>query len=649
MGSSILGIGQSALAAAQAGLATTGHNIANAATPGYSRQQVVLGSAGSQNYGFGFIGKGTVVTDVKRVYSELLAGQVRTAQTTKNQFETYYLQVSRINNQLADPAVGLSPVLQDFFKGIQDLASNPNAAASRQAALSSAESLAARFQSLSAEMSEVGESVNRQIEASVTSINVYAQQIAKLNDAIEKASGNADGKASNDLLDQRDLALMELSKEIKTTIVKQGNSYNVFIGNGQPLVVGTRPYNLVAAQSPYDPTRIGVSYQTAGGTLRPLSEDSLPGGKLGGLFEFRKNSLDIAQNSLGRIAMGMALTFNAQHRLGQDQTGKMGGDFFNMPTTYRAASSSANDTTAASEIDFTITNVKALTTSDYRLQKVNGEYVMTRLSDKAQVWPNASTTDPTQFPSSVEIDGFTLNLASGSLPADGDQFLIRPTATAAASFSVAIKNTMDVAAAAPIRTAAPMTNTGTGTISAGVVNGPPPVHANLTQPVTIRFNAANQYEIFASSDLTTPLATGTYTPGADITFNGWTVQVSGAPAAGDSFTVSPNDGLGDNRNAVLLGALQTANTLAGGTTSYQGAYAQLVSQVGNKAREVEVTSKAETKYLQQAITAQQSESGVNLDEEATNLMRYQQAYQAAGKVMQTANQMFDMLLTLGGY
>ncbi|HZW14178.1 MAG TPA: flagellar hook-associated protein FlgK [Noviherbaspirillum sp.] len=646
MGSSILGIGQSALAAAQAGLATTGHNIANAATPGYSRQQVVMGTAGSQNYGFGYIGKGTTIVDVKRVYSELLGGQVRTAETSKNQFETYYNQISRINNQLADPAVGLSPVLQDFFKGIQDLAANPNAAASRQAALSSAEALAARFQGLSAEMDEVAVSVNRQIEASVTAINVYAAQIAKLNDAIEKAAGNADGKASNDLLDQRDLALTELSKEIKTTIVKQGNSYSVFIGNGQPLVVGARPYNLVAAASPTDPMRIGVSYAGTG-ELRPLSEDSLPGGKLGGLFEFRAKSLDIAQNSLGRIAMGMALTFNAQHRLGQDQTGAMGGDFFNMPTTFRAASSSANDTTAAAEIDFTVTNAGALTTSDYRLQRVNGEYLITRLSDKTQVYPTASTADPTVFPSSVEIDGFRLNLASTNPPADGDVFLIRPTATAAASFSVAIKNTLNVAAAAPIRTAASTSNTGTGSISAGTVNGPAPVNPDLKDPITIRFTASNQYELFASSDLTTPLASGTYTAGGNITFNGWTVQVSGAPAAGDTFTVSANDGLGDNRNAVLLGALQSANTLVGGTTSYQGAYAQLVNLVGNKTREVEVTSKAEAKYLEQAITAQQSESGVNLDEEATNLMRYQQAYQAAGKVMQTANQMFEMLLTLG--
>ena len=230
---SILSVGQSALAAAQAGLVTTGHNIANASTPGYSRQVVVQSSAGSQNTGAGYIGKGANVTDVKRIYNELLAGQVRTAQSAQMQSQTYYSQISIIDNQLADSAGGVSPALQDFFNGIQNLASNVNVPGARQNALSSAEALASRFQSLAGQMSELKHSVNGQISASVDTVNAYASQIAKLNDAIEKAMGNSEGKAPNDLLDQRDHAISELSKEIKVDVVKQGNSYNVFIGNGQ--------------------------------------------------------------------------------------------------------------------------------------------------------------------------------------------------------------------------------------------------------------------------------------------------------------------------------------------------------------------------------------------------------------------------------
>ena len=139
-----------------------------------------------------------------------------------------------------------------------------------------------------------------------------------------------------------------------------------------------------------------------------------------------------------------------------------------------------------------------------------------------------------------------------------------------------------------------------------------------------------------------------YTAGQNITFNGWTLQISGAPPAGDTFSIGPNPGgSGDNRNALALASLQTAKILNGGTASYQGAYASLVSQVGTQTRQVQVSSAAQAAVLEQTQTAQQSYSGVNLDEEAANLIRFQHAYQASGKVLQIASTLFDTLLQLG--
>ncbi len=657
MASNILGIGQSALAAAQAGLSTTGHNIANASTPGYSRQIVVQGSAGAQDTGVGYIGKGATVTDVRRIYSDLLGNQLRGAQTSANQVQTYYTQISRINNQLGDSTAGLSPALQDFFKGVQDLAGGTGSAASRQSTLSSAEALTARFQSLDGQLREAAESVNTQIQSSVSSINVYATEIAKLNDAIEKTRGVGDGKAPNDLLDQRDLAITELSKEIKTTVVKQGNSYNVFIGNGQPLVVGAKTTELVANSSLTDPSRTTVGIYSNGGIVS-LAESSLPGGRLGGLFEFRANSLDSARNALGRIAIGLGASFNEQHRLGQDANGDAGGDFFNVAAP-RVDASTRNNTASAAKVDAVITDPGKLTTSDYRLRYDGTDFIVTRLSDNQQVYPASSTPSPAPFPSSADvIEGVTLSLASGSFTA-GDEFVIRPTVDGAANFSVAIKDINKIAAAAPITTAASTANSGSGKISAGSVDASFAA-ANVTPAVTLSYDAAtNELSGFpatlpvtvSTGSTTTSFPAGTpvtYTDGATISFGGASFTISGTPIDGDTFTVGKNlNGTGDIRNAVLLGELQSANTLVNGTTSYQGAYAQLVSSVGNKAREMEVTSKAENRYLEGAEAAQQAESGVNLDEEATNLLRYQQAYQAAAKVMQTANQLFDLLLTLG--
>jgi flagellar hook-associated protein 1 len=639
MGFSILGVGQSALAAAQAGLATTAHNIANASTPGYSRQVVIQGSSGGQDFGFGFVGKGTEVAEIRRVYNDMLGERVRGAETSTNALNTYYTQISQINNQFGDATTGLAPTLQDFFKGVQDLAANPNSGASRQSMLSSSEALATRLQTLDGQLREMSTGVNGQIASTIGTINTYAAQIARLNDAIEKAQGGLEGKASNDLLDQRDQAITELSQQIKTTVVKQGNSYNVFIGSGQPVVVGTKTFNLVPMNSTTDSSRIGVGVPTNGG-LVSLSEDDLSGGKLGGLFEFRNKMLDVTQNALGRVALTLATAFNDQHQLGQDQAGLAGGKFFTAAAPY-IKGATTNNTSTAADVGATITDPSKLTNSNYRLQFINNNYVVTRIPERTVVYNDAA------FPGGPNIvDGVTLNLKSGSM-SPGDEFLIRPTSNGASAFAVNIKDTARIAAAAPIRTASSASNSGTGRISAGTVNGPAPVNADLKQPITITFTSPTTFDVTGSG--TGLPATGlAYTPGENISYNGWTVQVSGDPAANDTFSIGPNtSGVGDARNAVALGNIQSATLLDGGTATLQGAYAQLVSLVGNKTHEVEMTSKAEAKYLEQAFTAQQSESGVNLDEEAANLMRYQQAYQAAGKVMQTAGQLFDLLLTLG--
>lgn len=545
----IFGIGQSALLAAQTGLSTTGHNIANAATPGFSRQAVTQTTATPQQTGVGFIGGGTQVIDVRRLYNEQLGQQVLSAQSAKSALASYYSQISRIDNLLADPAAGLSPALQDFFKGMQDLAGNPASAPARQSALSAAETLASRFQSMDGQFNELRRNVNSEITASVSSINFYAGQIAQLNNTILSSQAGNDGKAASDLLDQRDQLIADLSKETRVSVVKQDGNYNIFIGNGQPLVLGAQTFTMVAQPAVTDPGRLEVGF-LSNGTTTLLAENSLPGGRLGGSLDFRSNTLDPAQASLGNLATTLASTFNAQHRLGQDLNGNLGGDFFAM---------------------------------------------------------------------------------SGN---------------AAAGLRVAISDTAGIAAAAPVRTAAPSANAGSGRISAGAVDASYPA-APLTAPVTLVYDAAtNTLDTNPSGGLAGfPQA---YSSGQAIGFGGISFAISGVPGDQDQFTIGPNtNGIGDNRNALLLGALQTANTMNGGTTNFQGSYAQLVNLVGNKTRELDVTSRAEGQLLAQAIQAQQSVSGVNLDEEATSLLRYQQAYQAAGKVMQVADEMFDVVLSLG--
>jgi flagellar hook-associated protein 1 FlgK len=549
------------------------------------------------------------------------------AQASKSELDSYYAQIKQIDNMLADPSAGLSPALQDFFKTVQDVASNPTASASRQSLLSAGEALAARFRSLNDRLEEVRDGVNTQITSSVSVINSYARQIARLNDSIENALGASSGQPPNDLLDKRDLLVADLSKEIKSIAVKQdGGAFNVFVGNGLPLVMGGQSYALQAAPSLTDPTRVEPFY-ASNGNLVALGEAGLTGARIGGLNEFRTETLEVAQNALGRVAIGLTGTFNAQHRLGQDINGNAGTDMFSVGAPLV---NSNRGNAGSATISATITDVNALTTSNYQLTYDGADYVLKRLDDGAtQTFGSLPQT----------FDG--VNLAISGVPAPGDQFLIRPTANGAATVSQAITDIASIAAAAPIRTAAAATNTGTGTISAGVVDsgylGSP-----LTGPVTISYSSGtNTLSGFPGGPVSFAAET-------EISFGGIRFSIAGVPSGGDTFTVSPNTGgVGDNRNALLLAGLQTTNKLSNGTANYQGAYGQLVSVVGNKTRELEVTSAAAEKVLSETVKLQQAESGVNLDEEAANLLRYQQAYQAAGKLMQTADRLFDVLLGLG--
>lgn len=643
----ILGIGKSALAAAQLGVATTGHNISNASTPGYSRQVLTQGATIANGTASGFVGSGTEVLSIKRVYSDFLASQVNNSQSTEQALANYSSQLQQINNMLADPTSGLAPALQDFFAGIQNLASNPASNASRQSMLSSAESLATQFQSMSQQLSDMSASVNAQVTSSVTTINSYAQQLATLNNAIARAQAGNSSKPANDLLDQRDQLISDLSKEIKVSVVKQGDDYNVFIGTGQPLVVGSTPYTLVATPATSDISRTVVGYQT-NGTVVPLAESSLQGGKLGGLLEFRSASLDAAQNAMGRIAIGLATTFNAQHQLGQDQNGALGGAFFTAGTPIINPSTI---NTGTMQLSATISNVGALTTSNYQVKYIGpGNYQVTRILDGA-------VTTAAALP--VTIDGVDFDVASGT-PNPGDTFLVKPTAGGAAAFNVLIHDTAKIAAAAPIRTTMATANTGSGVISPGSVDSTY-VPASLSPAVTMTYDAtANELSGFpaaspvtvTSNGVATVFAAGTpvtYTDGATISFDGVSFTISGTPADGDTFTVGQNtNGVGDNRNALLLAGLQSSSTLGNGTMNFQAAYGQFVNTIGNKTHELEVTQAAAARLTADAIEAQQSDSGVNLDEEAANLLRYQQAYQAAGKVMQTASTLFDTLLSIGG-
>lgn len=653
--SSLLAIGKTGLYAAQAALSTTGHNITNANVAGYSRQVVVQATAAALNTGVGFMGTGTQIAQIKRYSDDFLNTQVRNAQAGSSGLESYYSQIKQIDNLLADTTSGLTPATQSFFKGVQDMAANRASVPSRQAMLSNAESLATRLNGLDARLGEIREGVNSEIESSVTAINTYAQQIAKLNEQIGNYASSPQ-RPPNDLLDQRDQLVLELNKYVKATVLPgDNNSLTVSIGNGQPLVVGQDSFQLATMQSPTDLTRLEVGYQV-GNKVSVLPDGALPGGKLGGVLDFRSNTLDKAQSQLGKIAIGLAFEFNRQHELGLDQNGEPGKAFFNEAPAYVGKSVNSSPL-STSELTAKVVDPSKLTDNDYEVKFSEGRYHVLSLPDRTSV---GSVEPDADGNATFEVGGVEMSFSKSAR--EGDTFLVRPTINGAADFKVLATDVSQIAAAAPVLSNEPSTNTGSGKISEIKVDSefldtPPAL------PITLTFNkgvdgAADTLTGFPAGETVykvddkgnkTPI-TGdvVFENGATYSFGGISVTMTGAPGGGDKFEIADNSsGVGDTRNIAALGELQTKNIFNGGTATIQSSYAQMVSEVGNKTREVQINASANNALLAQAQGAQADVAGVNLDEEATNLIKYQQAYQAASKVMQIAGTIFDSLLSIG--
>jgi len=643
MSNGIYGIGLSGLAAAQAGLLTAGHNVANVNTPGYSRQVAVQANRAPQFSGGMFVGTGVDVTTVRRVYDDFLGAQLNGATSSASHLDTYNTELSKLDNLFGDAATGLAPSLNDFFSAVNAVAQRPADAPARQALLSTAQGLVSRFRQQDDQLTSLRTANNAQLRSAVTTINGYAQKIADLNQKISVASAGGT-QAPNDLLDQRDQLVAQLNEQIGATAVAQNDgTYNVFLSNGQALVVGQRAETMVARLNPDDPQNLEVGLQTGASVLR-FNASTLTGGALGGLLAYRDGPLTDAQNALGRIAVTLASTFNDQHRLGLDLHGAFGTDFFTVPVPV-VTNATTNSGTGA--ISASIQSAGALVASDYRLAYDGTNYTLTRLSDN-------TTQTFASLPQTV--DGFTLAV-SGS-PAAGDRFLIQPVHSAAGNLKVAIGDPSRIAAAGPVVTGVAPNNLGTSTIgSAGVSSTYPsgPLGTPLTltyatgtgtltgfpitQPVTVTVGSTSTTY---AAGLPVP-----YTSGATISFGGISFAISGTPANGDQFTVGPNtSGTGDNRNAQLLAGLANQNVVAGGTATFASAYGQMVADIGNTAHAAQIEHDAEAALLDQTRQAQQQVSGVNLDEEAAALQRYQQAYQASSKVLAIANTLFDAVLDI---
>ena len=621
----LLGTGLSSLRAMQRALDTTAHNISNVSTDGYSRQRVDFTTRTPQSFGGNWVGSGVDASAVRRVYDQYISQQTRQSGGNLARLEAFSTQAARLDDMLGDTTNGIGASLQSFTDALNEVSSTPNSVPARQVLLSQGQALVERLQNYDSRLRDMDADVNTRISGEARDITQLATDIAKLNENISSAMAGT-GKPPNDLLDQRDKLIDQLSAKIGVSVVAEGDStLNIFVGNGQPLVLGNTASQLTTAPDAIDPERLTLALKTPAGTV-DLTK-SVSGGTVGGLVDYRREMLDPARNDLGRITLAVANQVNNQHREGMDLNGNLGGTFFNVGGV-STTDSLANTGTAT--LTATRTNIGALTSNDYVLLNTGSGYTLRNKETGASVAFTGTGTvaDPLVF------DGLSVVVGAGSN--SGDQYVIHPTRDAISGLGVAITDPSRVAAAAPIRAAAATTNSGTGAITPGEVLDA--TNPNLLTTTNIVFTSATTYSVNGGPNLA-------YTAGSNIDVNGWRVQISGAPGTGDTFTVRNNAGaVGDNRNAFALADALKAGVLDNGTTSVASAVERLTSDIGLATRSAQNSRDAAQSVNESDIAARDAVSGVNLDEEAANMLRFQQAYQANAQIISIAGQMFDTLL-----
>ncbi|MHB1369406.1 MAG: flagellar hook-associated protein FlgK [Pseudomonadaceae bacterium] len=706
----LLNIGLSGLSASKTQLSITGHNISNVNTPGYTRQDATQATRLAQFGGAGYIGSGTTLVDVRRSYSEFLTSQLRSSTALNSDVAAYKSQIDQLDSLLAGTTTGITPALQSFFSALQTAAEDPANIPARQLVLAESEGLARRFNTVYDRLAEQNAFTNKQMSAVTDQVNRLAGSIGSLNEAIAVAAAN--GKQPNDLLDAREEAVRQLSTYIGVTVVPQDDSsFNLFIGSGQPLVVGSSVARLEVVPGQGDPNRHEVQF-ISGGSRQGITSQ-ITGGELGGLIRYRSEVLDSTMNSLGRLALAVSDQVNSQLGQGLDLKGNVGSALFgdyNDPALakLRVNAFSGNSSNAQPALNITQTNL--LTTSDYLMEYGAGGYTVRRLSDSQPmtVTTNAdgslSITDK-----SGRAQGFQI-VPGTPAPAVGDKFTLQPTRRGATDITAVLDQADQLSFAAPMRAEGNLQNSGTGVIGQpDLVNGPSPIDktvlsaASLSLEVTLSADGKTYTlgdplpsgwtfvsksgepltpRLDDNGDPINPIVDQDGSPLVESTAGGslhyvpkltlgnsntvrlaytaggdsyrFELSISGRPKTGDDFSLTFNQsGVSDNRNALKLVDLQNKQSIgvdnnvtgSGSGFSFTDGYGELVERVGTLTAQARLDSEANGAILKQATDNRDSLSAVNLDEEAANLIKFEQYYNASAQIIQVARSLFDTLIS----
>jgi flagellar hook-associated protein 1 FlgK len=655
-----MSIGLRAMAASYASMQTTSHNIANANVAGYSRQEAQLATSAGQYTGAGFFGKGVDVTTVTRAHDEFLTRAAATATSLSAMDAARQDRLSQLESVFPTGEGGLGYTVNQFLNSMSDLASRPADSATRQTVLANAQNVATMFNSASNQLDSIQAGVSSDLRTSVSQVNGLANSIAQVNQQI--AALNGLGQAPNDLLDQRDQLINQLSSLVQvSTVPADDGTLGVFISGGQRLVLGNQAAQLQVTQDADDPSRSAIALND-NGTLRQMDSGTLGGGSIAGLLRFQNDDLVQGRNLIGQLAAAVGSAVNQQQMLGVSLQQPLGGVAskplfaIGAPQAVPATTNTKDGSGAyAASIGLTITDASALAAANYELRAdpggADGVYQLTRLSTPPVV---------TSIVSGDVVDGMRIDIGDPP-PSATDRFLLKPVAQAAAGMAALLQDPRDLAAASPLTATATSTNTGTATIASLTMNSLPPEAAGTAQISFTGDSGDYTWQLVDDDNNVLSSGTGTWQAGQPIPtppddINGFSLSLAGVPRDGDTLTVAPTQAAyiaTNNGNALALTSLRDAAlvgkaTLADGSTSggvtATDAYASALADIGVRVQTANTAAKTSAAMASQAGDAASAVSGVNLDEEAARLIQFQQSYQAAAKVLQIAQSIFETLL-----
>lgn len=671
MSDNLLRIGTSAILASTALLSTTSNNIANLNTPGYSRQRTEFES---NVLGLG-VGRGTT----ERLVNDFAQKQLWRDTTSVSYTGQYLSEASRVDSLMSDQSNSISTGMSSFFSQLQTAVNDPTNATARQLVLASAQTLLNKFNTLSNQMAEQNKSVSQQLESQASDANEQISVIARLNQEILAYGNNPSKPPPLDLLDKRDLAIKDLSALVDINVLDADNGdKQVFLTSGPSLVLENGKFNLFSVAGSPDPNRktLQLKAGTNQNVVINVSENDL-GGKIGATLEFRTKVLDPAQRDLGQLALAFTDAFNTQNRLGMDADGNLGGDLFTLPT-FTAMPYGSNTGSGAITASVAAGQGKNLPANDVRITFTAADaFTVEALDASGNVIPGTATSRAgVTFPVTVTSDdtndffGLNITLANGAPAfAAGDKFDLKPLSSAAQNISLASSRPETLALASPLKGGKTLTNLGNAEIDKISINSIGQAGNRLSQPanftdgpLAITYLGNNQFLI---EDSGTPVVSETITfagtdyqnlLGGSTNFAnaGFDFSVKGVPQVGDTFSIGYNTGgFEDNRNGLSLGNLQNADLVRinAATTvnadkyqTFNQAYSELVGTVGTQTSQARVASASAKSLLEQTTAWHESLSGVSLDEEAADLVRFQQTYAAAAKILSTSQTIFDTLL-----